>query len=179
MSHGKLSPIFWIVDFERERYSNIGAPRFGGALAMSMSSCMCEPMETAQSLWHGQRGHDSTGYTRSVVQCVGGLRAWPIDMCSKKDAGRSQSETPTRCEWEQARRQILIRQDCHCGSSRVCWQRNILEGKWQQKVATHKKTKQKSRFSTNQTNKTQCVCSSRCLCSNVCCSHMRGVATSE
>ena len=69
--------------------------------------------------WHGPSWHDSTGYTRSVVQCVGGLRAWPIDICSNEDAGRSQSETPTPCECEQARRKILIRQDFHCGSSRV------------------------------------------------------------
>ena len=81
---------------------------------------------------HGQSGYESTGYTRSVVQRVGGFRAWPIDICSNKDAGRSQSETPTPCECEQARRQILIRQDFHCGSSR-CWQRNIREGKWYQK----------------------------------------------
>ena len=55
--------------------------------------------------FHGRSGHESTGHTRSVVQCVGGLRAWPIDVCSNKDAGRSQSETPTPCECEQARRQ--------------------------------------------------------------------------
>ena len=42
-----------IVKFlDRDFLSNrgIGAPRCGGALEMSMSSCMCEPMETAQSL---------------------------------------------------------------------------------------------------------------------------------
>ena len=46
---------------------------------------------------HGQSGHESTGYTRSVVQCVGGLRAWPIDSCSNKDVGRSERKTPTPC----------------------------------------------------------------------------------
>ena len=50
---------------------------------------------------YGQSGHESMGYTRGVVQCVGGLRPWPIDMCSNNDAGRSQSETPTPCECEQ------------------------------------------------------------------------------
>ena len=28
---------------------------------------------------HGQSGQQSTGCTQSVVLCVGGLRAWPID----------------------------------------------------------------------------------------------------
>ena len=51
---------------------------------------------------HGQGGHKSTGYTQSVVHCVGGLRAWPIDSCSNKDAGRSECETPTPCAGEQA-----------------------------------------------------------------------------
>ena len=48
---------------------------------------------------HGQGGHESTDSTTfSVVPCVGGLRAWPIDKCSDKDAGRSERETPTLCE---------------------------------------------------------------------------------
>ena len=46
-----------------------------------------------------------------------GWRAWPIDLCSDKDAGRSQHKTPTPCE--RARRQSQTRQDFHCGSSRV------------------------------------------------------------
>ena len=62
-----------------------------------MSSCLCEPMETAQSLlamthmrWlHGQSGHESTGYTQSVVQCVGGLRPWPMDIYAKTTEGRA------------------------------------------------------------------------------------------
>ena len=40
---------------------------------------------------------ESTGYTRSVVHCVGGLRVWPIDRCSNKDVGRSERKTPTLC----------------------------------------------------------------------------------
>ena len=41
-----------IVVFRRERCSNrgIGATRCGGAIETPMSCCMCEPMETAQSL---------------------------------------------------------------------------------------------------------------------------------
>ena len=34
-----------------------------------------------------QSGHESTDYTLRVVSYVGGLQAWPIDRCSKKDAG--------------------------------------------------------------------------------------------
>ena len=44
---------------------------------------------------HGQPGHESTDNTKSVVLCVGVFLAWPIDTCSNKDAGRSQSKTPT------------------------------------------------------------------------------------
>ena len=51
---------------------------------------------------HGQQGHESTEYTQSVVPNVGGLRAWPIETCSNKDAGKSESKTPTPCECEQA-----------------------------------------------------------------------------
>ena len=52
MFQGKFSPIFWIVVSRRE-HSNKGngAPRCGCALEMSLSCCMCEHMETAQSLW--------------------------------------------------------------------------------------------------------------------------------
>ena len=52
---------------------------------MSMSCCMCEPMETDQTLsllamthmqWlHGQSGHESTDCTHSAVLHVGGLEA--------------------------------------------------------------------------------------------------------
>ena len=61
---------------------------------MSMSCCMREAMETTQS--PGDDAHavgtrpkvgTSTDHTLSVIQCVCGLRAWPIDMCSDKDAG--------------------------------------------------------------------------------------------
>ena len=51
---------------------------------------------------YGQGGHESTDYTRSVVQCVGGLRAWPIETCSNKDAGKGESRTPTPCGCGQA-----------------------------------------------------------------------------
>ena len=62
---------------------------------MSPSWCMCEPLETAQSLGddtcggaHGQSGHESTGYTQSVESLgVGGLQAWPIDRCSRQGRG--------------------------------------------------------------------------------------------
>ena len=42
---------------------------------------------------HGQSGHESTDHTHSVVQCVGGLRAWPIDWCSGKDVGKHERKT--------------------------------------------------------------------------------------
>ena len=38
---------------------------------------------------HGQGGHESTGYTFSVVPYVGGLQAWPIDKCSKQGRGQT------------------------------------------------------------------------------------------
>ena len=48
---------------------------------MSMSCCMCEPMETAQSLGNdthvrwlsGQRGHESTDYAQGAALYIGGL----------------------------------------------------------------------------------------------------------
>ena len=62
---------------------------------MSMSCCMCEPMETAQSL--GDDTHavairpNMAMRARTTLCCVvpyvGGLQAWPIDRCSNKDAG--------------------------------------------------------------------------------------------
>ena len=36
----------------------------------------------------GQSGHKSTDDTQSVVHCVGGLQAWPIDMCSEQGRGQ-------------------------------------------------------------------------------------------
>ena len=45
---------------------------------------------------HGQSGHEST-IKQSVVPCVGGLRAWPIDRCSDKDVGESERKTPIPC----------------------------------------------------------------------------------
>ena len=50
---------------------------------MSMSCCMCVSLAMTHVRWkHCHSGHQSTEYTRSVVQCVGGLQAWPINMCS-------------------------------------------------------------------------------------------------
>ena len=46
---------------------------------------------------HGQSGRKSTDYALRVVLCVGGLRAWPIDRCSNKDAGKRERETLTLC----------------------------------------------------------------------------------
>ena len=63
---------------------------------------MCQPMVTHMRQLHGQSGHESTDCTQSVVHCVGGWKTWPIDMCSNKDVGRSERETPTACECEQA-----------------------------------------------------------------------------
>ena len=63
---------------------------------------MCEPTETAQSLDDDTRAvvarpnwHERTDCTQSVVLCVGGLRARPIDTCSNKDVGKRERETPT------------------------------------------------------------------------------------
>ena len=63
---------------------------------MSLSCCMCEPMETAQSLGDDTHavehtakvGTRSTGYTQNVVSLGGGgLQAWPIDWCSRQGRG--------------------------------------------------------------------------------------------
>ena len=74
------------------------------------SACMCEPTRTAPVLsamthmwWlHGQSGCQSTDCSLSVVLCVGGWTAWPIDKCSNKEAGRSECKTPTPCGKTQA-----------------------------------------------------------------------------
>ena len=50
------------------------------------------------SLMMTQSGPESTKNTQSVVLCVGGLRSWPIDTCSNKDAGKRECKTPTPCE---------------------------------------------------------------------------------
>ena len=49
-------------------------------------------------------GGDTHAVTTHEVwsQCVGGLRAWPIETCSNKDAGKSEKKTPTPCGREQA-----------------------------------------------------------------------------
>ena len=77
----------------------------GGAEEMSMSCCMCEPMETAQSLGddtHAVAIRPNMAMRARTAQCcvvppVGGLQAWPIDRCSNKDAGQRERETPTPC----------------------------------------------------------------------------------
>ena len=99
MSQGKLSPIFWVVVFRREWCSNRanGAPRCGGALEnihvlLHVRANGDGPVSLAMThmRWlHGQSGHESTDSTLSVVLCVGGLQAWPINGCSNKDAGKS------------------------------------------------------------------------------------------
>ena len=59
----------------------------------------CASLRRQHLRWlHGQGGHKSTGCTPSVVPYVGGLRSWPIDKSSNKDAGRSKRKTPTPCE---------------------------------------------------------------------------------
>ena len=80
---------------------NHGAPSRGGAKEMTMSSCMCEPMETAQSLGDDTHavvtrleGHQSTDRT------VCGSWRWWVEslahpMCSNKDAGKRERKTPT------------------------------------------------------------------------------------
>ena len=49
--------------------------------------------------------------THRVVPNVGGLRAWPIDTCSNKDAGKRETETPTPCVTKQAERSDRTGQD--------------------------------------------------------------------
>ena len=44
---------------------------------------------------HSQSGRQGTDHTMCVVNRVGGLRAWPTDKCSNKDAGENERETPT------------------------------------------------------------------------------------
>ena len=114
MSQMKLSPFLgsWCCDpngvKQRERSAQMWRHLRNVHVLLHVRAygdCPVSLAMTHMRWFHGRSGHESTGYTRSVVQCVGGLRAWPIDMCSNKDAGRSQSETPTPCECEQARRQ--------------------------------------------------------------------------
>ena len=106
MSQGKLSPMFWIVVSRRERYQTKGSVRLD---VEAPKKCPC-PAACA-SLWrlpvslamthlrwlHGQGGHESTDNTLSVVPNVGRLRAWPIDKCSDKDAGKHERKTPIPC----------------------------------------------------------------------------------
>ena len=107
MSHEKLSSIFCIVLFRRERYSNegIGAPRCGGAKEIPMSCCMCEPMETAQSLWrrHTCGGHAAKVGTRARTAhlvwflTLVGCEPGPSKGARHKDAGKHERKTPTPC----------------------------------------------------------------------------------
>ena len=41
----------------------------------------------------GAKAKVGTDYTQGVVHCVSGWKTWPIDMCSNKDADRSERET--------------------------------------------------------------------------------------
>ena len=47
---------------------------------------------------HTAKVGTSTDHTHSVIQCVCGLRAWPIDMCSDKDAGQREHKTPSNVQ---------------------------------------------------------------------------------
>ena len=68
-------------------------PQCGGYSRHTLSH-MCEQTDTAQS-----RGDDArpggSDHTQSVIDFVGSLRAWLIDRCSNKDAGKREHETPT------------------------------------------------------------------------------------
>ena len=68
---------------------------------LHVRACGDSPVSLAMThmRWlRGQGGHESAGRTLSVVPYVGGLRAWPIDKCSNKDAGKGERETPNPCE---------------------------------------------------------------------------------
>ena len=80
--------------------SDLDAPR-----EITTGRCMCEQMETAQSL--GDDTHAVAtrrswarehGLHRVVWSfCVDGWRAWPIDSCSNKDTGKNERKTLTLC----------------------------------------------------------------------------------
>ena len=55
----------------------------------------------------GQSGHESTDYTRNVVHCVDGLRAYPIDRCSDKDASENEQDAHTEERTKAAWRHVL------------------------------------------------------------------------
>ena len=98
MSHKKknITTDSWIEVSARSQC----APRRGGVEEISMSSCMCEPMEIAQSL--GDDTHAVVARTKwesehgvhTVWFCVGGLSAWPIDGARTRLWSRSERETP-------------------------------------------------------------------------------------
>ena len=84
----------------------VKAPRCGDAMEMPdivqhVRACGDCPVFLAMRhmRWlSGQRGHESTDHTQGAVLHIDGLRAWHIDRCSNKDAGRSESQTPKPCE---------------------------------------------------------------------------------
>ena len=75
---------------------------------MSLSCCMCDPVETAQSLWrghkwwsHGPSERESTGVHRIVWFLVSvGCELDPSTGARHKDVGKSESKTTTNCEIE-------------------------------------------------------------------------------
>ena len=93
----------WIVVFKRERFFK---HRDRSAHVWTWQS-PCLP--ACASLWRQPSLKDDDTHA-VVAQCVGGLRAWATDMCSSKDAGRTQSETPTLCECEQGTPQRMTAQ---------------------------------------------------------------------
>ena len=88
MSHGILSPFFgsWFSDLNGVKQRETERPD-----VEAPEKCPCRA--AVAGLWIVPRlfgddthavarpkWHESTGYTRSVVQFVGGLWAWPVDM---------------------------------------------------------------------------------------------------
>ena len=78
---------------------------------MTAFCCMCELQETAWSLDDGTHAVEARpkwacehGLRTGVVSDVGGWKAWPVDRCSIKDAGKSESKTFTRCATESKRK---------------------------------------------------------------------------
>ena len=63
--------------------------RLSSLLAMTLVRWLC-----------GLSGHEGADYALSVDFSVGGLRAWPIDRCSNKEAGKRQRKTASLCERE-------------------------------------------------------------------------------
>ena len=71
-------------------------PRCGGAKGMSMSCCMCEPVETAQSLW---RYHKFGSYTAKVgTRARIAHRVWSTVSVGGKPGSRTCALTGTRAK---------------------------------------------------------------------------------